>query len=131
MIIPTVGRMVHFLAYQADGKPQAAIVVDVHSDRLVNLTVFDSNGNGRGRANVVLVQEGDVEPKPPFCRWMPYQVQVAKGQIPAVQHAQPSLGEQARRIVDQETRNAPLPDQTTATQPAQTLEQLRDQAPTA
>jgi hypothetical protein len=89
-IAPTVGRVLWFspsrltgdgrFAHIDGGKPLAAIIAHVFGDALVNLAVFDSNGQPHSRTSVPLVQEG--EPKPEhgyFCSWMPYQVgQAAK-----------------------------------------------------
>jgi hypothetical protein len=71
-ILPTVGRIVLFtpsrltgdgrFAHIDGGKPLAAIVAHVFNDGLVNLAVFDSNGQPHSRTSVPLVQEG--EPKP-------------------------------------------------------------------
>ena len=67
------GRFAHI-----DGrKPLAAIVSHVFNDALVNLAVFDRNGQPHGRTSVplVLVEEGEAKPEHDyFCSWMPYQV---------------------------------------------------------
>lgn len=81
MIKPSVGRIVWFTPGDWDGnvltrhpdQPLAAIVAYVHSDRMVNLTVFDANGHPHGRTSVQLVQDGDPRPDQFFCEWMPYQ----------------------------------------------------------
>lgn len=80
MITPTLGRIVWFtpsknesMATETDGRC-AAIVVKVWSDRVVNLTVFDANGNSVPKASVTLVQDGDLAPNGGyFAEWMPYQ----------------------------------------------------------
>jgi hypothetical protein len=58
----------------------AAIVCFVHSDRMVNLAVFDSNGEFHPKTSVPLVQpEDEAKPSTPHATWMPYQVgQAAK-----------------------------------------------------
>lgn len=97
MIVPTVGRVVLFVPKQDDpsgfgfhaGRATAAIVCYVHSDRLVNLAVFDSNGKQFARTSVTLRQEGDPEPGGDYCEWMAYQKAVGKGEIPPAVHAQP------------------------------------------
>jgi hypothetical protein len=91
IITPTVGRVVWFVPHGSliDEKfqPCAAIVAYVHSDRLVNLTVFAHNGGSRPETSVTLVQEGDNKPESGhYCKWMPYQI----GQ--AQRHAQDALG---------------------------------------
>ena len=93
-IFPTVGRVVLFTPSRLTGdgrfahidgrKPLAAIVSHVFSHELVNLAVFDSNGQPHSQTSVPLVQEGEAKPEHGyFCSWMPYQV----GQ--ATKHAKP------------------------------------------
>jgi hypothetical protein len=93
-IPPTIGRVVLFTPSRLTGdgrfahidgrKPLAAIVAHVFSDALVNLAVFDSNGQPHSRTSVPLVQAGEDKPEHGyFCEWMPYQV----GQ--AAKHAEP------------------------------------------
>lgn len=84
MIKPTIGRIVWFTPSSSDpidyrgDQPLAAIVTYVWGDRMVNLGVFDANGNGIGKTSVTLVQEGDERPAlGHFCEWMPYQKAVA------------------------------------------------------
>lgn len=91
IIVPTVGRVVLFFAKNGldkdygefrvcvnPGKPHAATVAYVHSDRLVNLSVVDANGKQFNRTSVTLRQPGDPVPQDDqYCEWMPYQVQVA------------------------------------------------------
>ncbi len=85
-IVPTVGRILYYSpgvgdAVPHDGKvPIPAIIVRVWSDSLLNLTVFDHNGNSHARTSVPLVQEGGdvpVSPSCAYCYWMPYQIQQA------------------------------------------------------
>jgi len=82
MISPTNGRVVLYTPYDTNDhlaqhdktKPLAAIVTHVWHDRLVNLTVFDSNGMSQGRTSVKLLQDDDARPElGGFCEWMPYQ----------------------------------------------------------
>ncbi len=82
MITPTVGRIVHFTPAPGTvgDQPLAAIVTYVHSDRCVNLTVFDPYGVPKGCTSVPLVQPGDAKPEGSFyCEWMPYQVKKDTG----------------------------------------------------
>ena len=81
MIKPSVGRVVWFkpgawdaknLAFN-DDQPLAALVTYVWNDRLVNLVVFDANGQGQGRTSVPLIQDDDVVPEGFYAQWMPYQ----------------------------------------------------------
>ena len=81
MIKPTVGRVVlyHPPSNAAEGgfSPAptcAAIVAYVHSDRMLNLGVFDANGVVHSRTSVPLIQEGEAVPDVGnYCEWMPYQ----------------------------------------------------------
>lgn len=79
MIEPTVGRVVW---YRPGGsmkdQPCAAMVTYVHSPRLVNLIVFDPNGNPVPRTSITMRQEEDPVPQGFFCEWMPYQIGQAK-----------------------------------------------------
>ncbi|MFJ1253416.1 hypothetical protein [Cupriavidus sp. CuC1] len=72
MITPNVGRIVHFYS-RAHVEPEAAIVTYVRGDRMVNLTVFDRNGDSRAATSVTLVQDGDPTPTNHYAEWMPYQ----------------------------------------------------------
>lgn len=85
MITPTIGRIVWYRQGATEAlasignQPLAAIVTGVWNDRLVNLAVFDANGNHHNRTSVLLVQEGDEVPGSRYCEWMPYQkAQAAK-----------------------------------------------------
>lgn len=94
MIPPTVGRVVHFREMRPDvfaGSEGtcAAIVTWVWSDRVVNLAVFDAEGNTHSRTSVQLVQDGDEIPATAHCEWMPYQHgQAAKAEALQKQLAQ-------------------------------------------
>jgi hypothetical protein len=86
MIIPTLGRVALFHPNVADTIPSqdgacAAIIVYVHGDRMVNLIVFDANGQPVGRSSVPLVQPEDppVADGSSYCNWLPYQVKKATG----------------------------------------------------
>lgn len=81
MIQPTIGRVVWYRAGQLDGmlrigeQPFIGHVAYVHTDRSVNLVIFDHYGNSFAREKVVLVQEGDDKPHDTgYAEWMPYQV---------------------------------------------------------
>lgn len=81
MIKPSIGRVVWFTpssntgsADFAPGALLAAIVAHVHSDRLVNLAVFDANGRAHSRTSVTLLQDDDAKPEGGyFAEWMPFQ----------------------------------------------------------
>jgi hypothetical protein len=53
----------------------------------VNLAVFGPQGNLTAVTDVPLRQPGDEELAGIYCEWMPYQQQVARGEIPPVLHA--------------------------------------------
>lgn len=86
MITPTAGRVVWFTPYMAERfanhKPWAAIITFVHHDRMVNLSVFDPNGNQRPVTSVQLLQEGDDIPtgNAMYAQWIPYQLGQARAQ---------------------------------------------------
>lgn len=89
MILPTVGRDLWYRpnSYDKTGPeamqqhwdaPLCSKVVCVHSDRLVNLVIFDEVGTVFTRLSVPLRQEGDVLPEGvAFAEWMPFQVKAA------------------------------------------------------
>jgi len=85
MIKPSIGRVVWFTPSKTDaalsGSDQklAALVTYVHSDRCVNLAVFDANGNAHGRTSATLLQDDDVGNEGGYyAEWMPYQIGQAK-----------------------------------------------------
>lgn len=93
VVTPTVGRKVWFrpstydrnqMAVKSNGDgtldPLDATVVAVWNDRLVNLVIFDVNGQKHVRTSAILRQEGDEPPNSggPYCEWMPYQSAQAK-----------------------------------------------------
>lgn len=87
MIVPTVGRVVHYYPSKFDhinhgAQPLAAMVTYVWNNRMVNLVVFDSNGVPQARTSITLVQPGDdVADGNSHCRWMEYQIgQAAKAE---------------------------------------------------
>lgn len=96
MISPTVGRVVWYrpsdndtrvaMAVRPGIQPLAAIVTHVFDDHLVNLVVFDHDGNSYPRTSVHLVQEGEEKPEGiSFAQWMPYQVGQAKKHEPSLE----------------------------------------------
>lgn len=92
-IVPTVGRVIWYRADAGDHlqghkvgeepqQPLAALVVAVHDDETVNLTVFDANGGSHGRTNIHIQQEGE-ETSGNYAEWMPFQKgQAAKTDAP-------------------------------------------------
>jgi hypothetical protein len=79
VIRPTVCRIVEYVAnpneqfLSSRGQPLAAIVTYVWNDRLVNLAVFDADGEQVPRTSVMLCQPDDPVPVTSYCRWMTYQ----------------------------------------------------------
>lgn len=74
MIKPTNGRIVWFTDPSGPSLTQlAAIVTSVHSDRMVNLCVFDQSGVPFPRTSVPLLQDKDEPGRSPYCEWMPFQ----------------------------------------------------------
>lgn len=88
MITPSIGRVVWFTPYTSTDsrhdkrQPLPALISYVWNDRLVNLAVFDQNGNSIGGAtSVILLQDNDPKPEMGyFASWMPYQIQQAEKQ---------------------------------------------------
>jgi hypothetical protein len=92
MIKPTVGRVVWYTPAKHspwDGhQPLAAIITHVHSDAMVNLTVFNPDGDSHGVCSVDLIQDG--QPRSDngrYCEWMPYQ----KGQAAKTEQLEQKL----------------------------------------
>jgi hypothetical protein len=81
MIVPTLGRVVWFtpgahdlIATDRDGRCAAIVVRVWPNDRMVNLTVFDADGNCHSRTSVRLIQDDDQPGEGlGYCAWMPYQ----------------------------------------------------------
>lgn len=101
MIKPSIGRVVWFtpsktdtqlLFKVGDQQPLAGIVAYVHSDRCVNLAVFDPNGGSHSRTSVTLLQDDDVGNEGGYyAEWMPYQKgQAAKTEQLEVKDAAPA-----------------------------------------
>lgn len=74
-IIPiTVGRVLHFYreGYSSGEQPWVALVAYVHSDRCINIALFNENGRPHTQppTSVRLVQPGDPTPSDgPYCKW--------------------------------------------------------------
>ena len=90
MITPTVGRIVWFHpeAGVSYTQPWAALVTYVHSATMVNLAVFNENGNPQSRTSVPLWQGDGGIPAGMFCEWMPYQ----KGQAAKTEALEKQIG---------------------------------------
>jgi len=75
MIKPTIGRVVWYWpgANKDSEQPWAALIAHVHSDSMVNLAVFDANGNASSMSSVPLYQGEGERPSGSHCQWMPYQ----------------------------------------------------------
>lgn len=89
-IKPTVGRVVWYWlgGTTKQAQPFAAIIAFVLSDSRVNLSVIDPDGGQHGEQDVPLIQEEEEKPGYGinYCEWMPYQKQVAAGQIEPTLH---------------------------------------------
>ena len=79
MIQPTVGRVVHFYpgkvhALSRYSGPMAAIITHVWNDGMVNVAVFDPNGETNGVTSVELHQPADtpVVHGGFWCEWPPH-----------------------------------------------------------
>lgn len=80
MISPSIGRVVWFTpavgdkSYPESKQPCAALVTYVHSDTMVNLAVFDSNGRHHSETSVTLVQDDAGRgANGRYAEWMPFQ----------------------------------------------------------
>lgn len=56
---PSIGRIVHFYDQTYSGKPEAAIIVNVLTDVLVNLRVFKDDAFVGYETSVKLIGTGD------------------------------------------------------------------------
>lgn len=90
MIQPTIGRVVLYTPPTKDPKdagfqPHAATVAYVWNDRMVNLSIVDSNGVPYSATSVQLLQDDDAAPEGQgYCEWMAYQkTQAAKEETQA------------------------------------------------
>ena len=102
-IKPSVGRVVWFHPSATDpiningSGPLAALIAYVHSDSMVNLAVFDGNGDAQSRTSVTLIQEGEDRPVGLFCEWMPFQ----KGQAAKTEAVETKLAQVTDAGVEQ------------------------------
>jgi hypothetical protein len=153
LIPPTPGRVVWYYPSQHeidaktlaiyDAAPLAAVVAFVHTDRLVNLALFDHAGAAHRRTSVTLLQEDDETPhtsEGPYAAWMPYQLgQAAKAAeadslqalaVVLVDPAAPGAEQTAETKVYTDgtsaTGTAPLPDLSPAQQLMADATQLAD-----
>lgn len=77
MTRPSVGRHVWYRGQpwggaRYDEQPMAAVVVYVYNERLVNLTVFDHEGQSHSVVSVPLKQPGDRDDQllQHYCEWI-------------------------------------------------------------
>src|SRR5260370_9380362 len=82
MIAPTIGRVMWYwpVKEKRQGLPMAAIVTWVWDENMVNLVVFDSNGNSSGTTSVPIVQDSSPSTAghSPYVELIPYQKGQAK-----------------------------------------------------
>ena len=85
--VPTIGRIVHYVG--KDNQTRAAVVTWVWGVFCLNLFVFpkDSSDPESGIKTSVTHLDAPETQGPNSWHWMPYQKQVAAGEIPAVKHA--------------------------------------------
>lgn len=81
MIKPTIGRQVWYRPHPIEkiaqhNQPFAATVVHVINDTIVNLAIFNEQGQPAFKPNVILVQDRPAVDGE--CEWMPYQVKKAE-----------------------------------------------------
>lgn len=117
LIPPTNGRIVWFTpdtlfcgVQLEPKKPLAATICHVHSYRMVNISVLDSNGNSWPARNVPLLQPGDVPPSggTRFCEWMPFQkVQAAKTEAMEAFQSRVALEKVAEQVENAKPSGAP------------------------
>jgi hypothetical protein len=87
LIEPTIGRQVWYRPGDNDSikkgvdQPLAATIAYVHSARMVNLQVINSDGIAVSRPSVLMVHgDESYNPVGSYCEWMPYQKGQAKAQ---------------------------------------------------
>lgn len=83
VITPTVGRIVYFkFDTEPDTKHQAAIITQVHHERMVDVTRFPAGLPPVWEESIPLAQPDDLIPKftGKHCFWMPYQVKNSEQQ---------------------------------------------------
>jgi len=78
MIKPTIGRVVLFKRNREQEQAMPALISYVHSDTMINIGGFDSNGIPFSQTSVTLVQGDTPVPETGFyAEWMPYQKEQA------------------------------------------------------
>ena len=80
MIVPTVGRMIWAIRPLESvdiRQPEAAQIIYVHDDRLINVTGFNAHGERFTLMSLPLVQDDEPKPEGNFAVWMPYQKEQA------------------------------------------------------
>jgi hypothetical protein len=82
MIRPSIGRVMWYWPAKGDRgeQPWAALVTKVWNDNMVNLVVFDPDGESSGETSVKVVQDGSPYAADDYSYvvWMPYQIGQAK-----------------------------------------------------
>lgn len=89
MITPTIGRQVWYFRHDSGpgDQAEAATVVYVHNERMVNLQLIGHSGDARAVTSVLLRQPEDEKPESNYCEWMPYQ----KGQAARTEAVEQAL----------------------------------------
>lgn len=58
---PTVGRIVHFVSTREGAAHEAALIVHVHSDSMINLVAWDGGGTARPSTSVKFDENGTAQ----------------------------------------------------------------------
>lgn len=83
-IEPTVGRTVHLILANPNGiavrigQPLCAQIAAVLDTGRINIGFLDYNGVHSNMVDIEMAQEGEAVPPAPYCKWMDYQVAVAR-----------------------------------------------------
>lgn len=83
-IEPTVGRTVHLILANPDGiacrigQPLCAQIAAVLDTGRINIGFLDYNGVHSNMVDLVMAQPGEDMPAAPYCKWVDYQVDVAR-----------------------------------------------------
>lgn len=87
MTTPTIGRVVHYYASIAQTIPNPAIVSGItehESGHLLNLACFNREGSPFNAVSIPLIQADQDRIESPHACWMPYQIEQAKKNEPAI-----------------------------------------------
>lgn len=81
MIIPSIGRVVHFWPEKPtrpEQQPFPALICYVHDERKINVGGYTDDCVPFGAPDIALLQDDDVAPdEGPYATWMQYQINTA------------------------------------------------------